>query len=353
MLKKEVFLAKIRGKETVLESVLNKNQIEQSMFDRWISQVHENIPLFQQLWKVRMKYIGIDDFHYYDLYAPVVPECFPTVTIEQATDIIYNACTPLGEEYQEVLKQAFQYVIYDEFLPSSYAVNIYNIHPIALVNFKGSLSDLLVLAHELGHVVHMKYTNQHNSFINSEVTDLSSEIAALTNELLVLEYLIETNKNVEQKRHLYNMLIHKFHNHIFRQTLLTEFEKKIYEHVENGMSLTGKFLSTQYSKLQAKYYGKSFVDSFSGNEWMSIPHLFSTFYMLIYPFAFYGALKIVEKVKSNQAISDHYAEFLSNRNSNLLKELFQEIQLDQEHHYKMLYELIATILNQYISVMGS
>ncbi|HDR7799696.1 TPA: hypothetical protein QCY03_003497 [Bacillus tropicus] len=347
--KKEVYLAKLNGKETVFESVLDKNQLKQKMFTLWIKKVHEHIPELQQLWKIRTTHMNIDTFHYYDMYATVVPEHFQKVTFNQAKEIIFNASIILGKEYQEALKTAFDYVIHDTFFEITYATNIFNRHPVGLIQFNGTLSDVLILAHEVGHLVHMIFINQHNTFINSEVLVLPSEIAALTSEVIVLQHLIEISSNLEEKQYLLHMLLHKFHGYIFRQTLLMEFEKKIYAYVEDGMQLSGEFLNNTYNQLQSKYYGETFGDLLSGNEWISISHLFSTFYLMAYPLAFVGAINLIEKIRTKQISEKEYMTFLGTSSYVGGEELFKKIGILKNipEDFQFVFNLYKNFLYEY------
>lgn len=49
--------------------------------------------------------LGLDELHYYDMYAPLVPKVDLAYSVEEAENEILEALQPLGGEYQVVLKK--------------------------------------------------------------------------------------------------------------------------------------------------------------------------------------------------------------------------------------------------------
>ena len=51
--------------------------------------------------------MGLQDLHYYDLYAPLVESVDLKYSPEEAEKHVIAAVAPLGQEYQATIKRAF------------------------------------------------------------------------------------------------------------------------------------------------------------------------------------------------------------------------------------------------------
>ena len=104
-----------------------------------------------------------------------------------------------------------------------------------------------------------------------------------------------------------------FKSTIYRQTMFAEFEKEIYEDIENDIPLTADYLNDKYYDLNKKYFGEDvFVDEEVKYEWTRIPHFYYNFYVYKYATGLSAACHIVDNILSNKknAIED-YKKFLS------------------------------------------
>ena len=96
-----------------------------------------------------------------------------------------------------------------------------------------------------------------------------------------------------------NLLEH-FRTTVFRQTMFAEFEHKAHLMAEAGESLTKENLCAMYYDLNKLYYGKAAkVDKEVANEWMRIPHFYSSFYVYKYATGFCAAVALHAAVLPN------------------------------------------------------
>ena len=51
--------------------------------------------------------LGVEELHYYDLYAPLVASVNLQYTPEEAEKLVLAAVAPLGSEYTSVVQRAF------------------------------------------------------------------------------------------------------------------------------------------------------------------------------------------------------------------------------------------------------
>src|SRR5690606_15555076 len=96
-LKKDVFYSKVRNYDNTLQSALDDVHIPEDVYHNLISSVRENLPTFHRYLSLRKKMMGLDQLHYYDLYAPLVKEVDLRYSVEDAQKIILDSLQPLGK----------------------------------------------------------------------------------------------------------------------------------------------------------------------------------------------------------------------------------------------------------------
>ena len=69
---KVAFLSKARKYPSALEWSLDAANIPTSVYTRLVDGVNRNLPVFHRYLKLRKRMMGVDQLHYYDLYAPLV-----------------------------------------------------------------------------------------------------------------------------------------------------------------------------------------------------------------------------------------------------------------------------------------
>ena len=104
---KALFFAKARNYPNALESSLDSSNIPVSVYSRLVDGVNRNLPAFHRYLKLRKRMMGVDQLHYYDLYAPLVGSVDLTYTPEEAQKHVLAAVAKLGPDYVSVMQRAF------------------------------------------------------------------------------------------------------------------------------------------------------------------------------------------------------------------------------------------------------
>ncbi len=324
-----VFNAKCRKYNTCLDAALFPHEIDTKVYFNLIETVKSRIDVMHRYVKFRKEFLSLKKVHAYDMYLPCIDEISFKFTYDEAVEIIIEAVAVLGKEYQNILKEGLlskRWVDRYENLnkrSGAYSSGCYDSYPYILMNFHGSLSDLLTLAHEAGHSMHSYLSSKHQPYQYSSYTIFVAEVASTFNEELVYRHLLSKVKSDQERKFILNKRIDGIRGTLFRQTLFAEFELKIHQKVEKGEPLTPKILKEIYQELNQEYYGSDFCSSDQiVYECLRIPHFYSNFYVYQYATGISAALALVEKVtQSNDAKS--YLEFLSSGSKdhslNLLK----------------------------------
>ena len=92
----------VEGAEVLLalDVALDGPNIPTSVYTRLVDGVNKNLPSFHRYLKLRKRMMGVEQLHYYDLYAPLVGSVKLEYTPEEAQEHVLAAVAPLGEDYQ-------------------------------------------------------------------------------------------------------------------------------------------------------------------------------------------------------------------------------------------------------------
>ncbi|HVP07549.1 MAG TPA: M3 family oligoendopeptidase, partial [Candidatus Acidoferrum sp.] len=155
--RQDLFYKEARKYNSCLESALDANNIPLTVYRTLIDNVHRQLGSFHRYLRLRRRILGVDQLHYYDLYAPLVADLNLNYTVDEARSHVLAATKPLGREYLNVLRRAFDnrwidYYPTDAKRSGAYSNgSAYDVHPYVLLNYNGKYDDVSTLAHELGH----------------------------------------------------------------------------------------------------------------------------------------------------------------------------------------------------------
>lgn len=321
-IKRDNFLAQSHHFSSAREAALFYNEIPEQVYDQLLQTVDANLPLLHRYVALRKKLLGLDEIHTYDLYVPVVDEVDLSYTMEEAQEIILKALAPLGEEYLNILKQAFssRWIDYAENSgkrSGAYSGGCYDSPPYILMTWKGTLDNLYTLAHELGHSCHSYLTRKNQSSTYGDYPIFLAEIASTCNENLLTSYLLDTIEDLATRRYIIMNYLDGFKGTVFRQTQFADFEQKMHQADQAGISLTADWMTQTYGDLNQHYYGPGLSkDPEIALEWARIPHFYYDYYVYQYATGFSAATAFAKLItEGGQAERDAYLKFLSSGSS--------------------------------------
>ncbi|MCR5669691.1 MAG: oligoendopeptidase F [Butyrivibrio sp.] len=316
--KGRIFSAKARKYDNIFEAAVGANNVSPKVCDSLFESIHDNMDKMHRYVTLRKKLLGVDELHMYDVYVSMIPDFDMEVSYEEAKEMSLKALAPLGEDYLEVVKSAYENRWIDVLenegkRGGAYSSNVYGVHPYMLLNYSDTISDVFTLVHEMGHSMHTYYSCKAQSVFDSQYKIFVAEVASTTNEVLLYHYLKDRAKDKNEKAFIINFFLERFKATMFRQTMFEEFERKTGEMAEQGVPLTAEALYDVYLNLNKDYFGKDMVsDELIGWEWCRIPHFYYNFYVYQYATSFAAAVAIADKIlKEGEPAVKAYKEFLS------------------------------------------
>ncbi len=333
--KADIFFARARKYSSALEAALFHDNIPVSVYENLITAVNERLPLLHRYMDMRRRALGLDELHMWDLHVPLVPEADSKIEYDRATEMVVNAVAPLGQRYQDAVKEGFSSRwtdVYETQNKSSgaYSWGVYGVHPFMLLNHQDTLRDVFTLAHETGHSIHTYNTFATQPYVYANYTLFVAEVASTLNEELLSDYLLNSSDDRAVKLAVVNHSLEQFRTTLYRQTMFAEFEKIAHEKAESGEALTADKLSEIHFELNKKYHGPGVnADDEIAIEWARIPHFYRSFYVYKYSTGMSAAVALSQKILTEgQPAVDRYLQFLSRGSSMYSIDLLRDAGVD-------------------------
>lgn len=305
VVQKHYFNAKSRKYKSCLEAALFPKNISTLVYTNLIDSVRKNIDALHKYVSLRKKILGVDEIHLYDLYVPLVQVETSTFDYNYAEDVTIKSVAVLGKEYQDKLRKGLKEERWvDKYenkgkRSGAYSSGCYDSSPYILMNYNGSLNDVFTLAHEAGHSMHSKFSNENQEYHYSDYSIFVAEVASTHNEDQLRDYLLKNTSSKQDKIYLVNEAIEDIRTTFFRQVMFAEFELKIHEFVENKVPLTPKLLKEAYHELNQFYFGKDIIiDKEIDIEFARIPHFYYNFYVYQYATGISAAIFLADRVRN-------------------------------------------------------
>lgn len=310
----DTFFANARSFDGALSASLFSSNVPTDVYDSLICAVHDALPAMDRYIDLRRRTLGLDKVEMYDLYCPIVGGVRDSYTFEEALELVFAACAPLGDEYVALLHRAADEKWIDVYenagkTTGAFSCGVYGVHPYVLLNYTGTLDDVFTLAHELGHAMHSHYSSTEQDFANHNYTIFAAEVASTVNEVLLTKYLLRTESDPQRRAYVLNHFTEGFRTTVFRQTLFAEFEKNAHDAHADGTPLTAESLNAMYRELNLKYYSSANVGELHSIEWARIPHFYRAYYVYQYATGFCSAVAIAQGILDT-GCADGYLAFL-------------------------------------------
>ena len=311
------FFADARHYPSAFEAALDRTNVPTSVYLNLIDTVHKHLDKMHRYVRLRKKVLGVDELHFYDVYAPLLSKLDKRIPFEQAKQTVYEALYPMGEDYRSILKKGFESRWIDVYENEGKRSGAYSaggaVHPFVLLNYSGTLKSQFTLAHEMGHAIHSYLSEKHQNPIDSDYVIFVAEVASTCNEALLMEHLLSKTTDRQERAYLINHFLEQFKGTLYRQTMFAEFELFIGRMIAEGKSVTAQDLCAEYRRLNELYFGDAMVvDDEIAMEWARIPHFYYNYYVFQYATGYSAAIALSRRILSEgePAVKD-YLEFLS------------------------------------------
>jgi oligoendopeptidase F len=341
LVKSHLFPARVRGYDSCLAAAVDRNNVPVAVYHNLIEQVRGRLPLLHRYLKLRAKALGLTRLEYPDMYCPLVEAPPRSYEPAEARELLTDSLAPLGSEYVEDLRAAYDGRWID-WHPApgkrsgAYATGwAYDVHPYVLLNYTNNYEGVSTLAHEMGHAMHSSYSNRTQPFATADYSIFVAEVASTLNESLLATHMIDRAESDQERLYLLASHLDGLRGTLFRQTMFAEFELAIHERAERGEVLTGESLNAIYLDLLRAYHGHEqgvmqISDEYAV-EWAAVPHFYYDFYVYQYSTGVVAATALATaQLEGSPEESRRYVEFLGAGGSDYPLALLRRAGVDLE-----------------------
>ena len=266
------------------------NQISRESVDSMVGAVMSSTGIVSRYYKLKAKLLGIPKLTDYDRYAPLPSRTNTEISFAEARKIIIEASERFSPEYAEIADLFFRrrwiHAAPSEGKRSGAfcAFITSDTHPYVLVNYTGSLREVLTLAHELGHGIHA-YLMRKRGYINYNVPLTIAETASVFGEMTVFNYLQSKVTDPRERLRLYCAKLEEMFATVFRQVVMHRFEQSIHSARKKGELSTTQLCDYWMTHQNEMFNGSVHLTPGYRYWWGYISHfIHSPFYVYAYAF---------------------------------------------------------------------
>ena len=194
----------LRGYASPLDRTLHHSDMKRETLEAMLSAMDEYSPVFWKYLKTKAKVLGHENgLPWYDLFAPMGASS-TTFTTEDAKEYLLKQFSTFDDQLTAMVARAFDEAWID-FYPrdgkrgGAFCSNVRSIgESRILTNYDGMFTDVVTLAHELGHAFHNQCVRDHRP-LNQGYSMPVAETASTFNECVVMNAAIKSAADKEEK----------------------------------------------------------------------------------------------------------------------------------------------------------
>ena len=282
----------LRGYESPLARTLEHSDMKKETLDAMLGAMDEYLPKFWQYLKAKAKALGhANGLPWYDLFAPM-GKSSTKYTAEEAKKLLVDLFSTFDSELAQMVATAFDDAWIDFYPRDGKAGGAFCAgaqclgESRILTNFDGTFSDLVTLAHELGHAFHNQCIRNHR-VLNNDYSMPVAETASTFNECVVMAAAIQNAASKEEQLALIESQLQDATQIICDIYSRFRFEAKVFENREEEF-MNAEALCGYMTEAQKQSYGDGLDENcMHPDMWVCKGHYYGpTFYN--FPYAFGG-----------------------------------------------------------------
>ncbi len=317
-IRQNVFTMQARKFDSTLEMALFENNIPVDVFHNLIDTFREHVGTWHRYFTVKRLALGFEEFHPYDVWAPITPEAVE-IPYEQAVDWICEGMRPMGDEYVEIQRAGCLDNRWVDVYPNvgkrqgAFSFGSPGTHPFIVMSYNDNVLSFSTLSHELGHSMHSYFSWKSQPIMYGQYSIFAAEVASNFNQAMVRAHMLETAEDKALKIALIEEAMANFYRYFFIMPTLARFEYEAHSRVERGEGLTASALTELIAELFEEPYGSAMVMDRErvGISWAQFLHMYQHYYVYQYATGISGAHALVDRILSGEeGAAEAYLGFL-------------------------------------------
>ncbi len=261
-----------------------RNKASDAVVEALIETVTSSYDSVARHYRIKRALLGYDELFDYDRYAPLnLKESDEFYTWSQAQMMVTDAYNAFSPRMGNIAGRFFS----DNWIHApvsdgkrggafaSYGTRA--THPFVFVNYLGKVKDVMTLAHELGHGIHMYLANEVQNEFYRHTPLTTAEMASTFGEMVVFQNLMRQEPDKEIRLGMLAQKLEGIFATVFRQISMNRFENAMH----TARRSEGELTTEQFSELWINSQRAMFGDSVTLRDeyklwWSYVPHFLHT-----------------------------------------------------------------------------
>ncbi|MDB5860737.1 MAG: oligoendopeptidase [Ramlibacter sp.] len=302
---KNVVLARTRGYQSAEHFLLQQHKVPFELYTNVLDTIQAELaPHMRRYARLRQRVLGLDRLLYCDIKAPLDPDYAPALGFDEASTLILGALEPMGAEYVDLMRTAFQRRWVDRVdnvgkASGAFCASPYGVHPFILMTWTNSMRDAFVLAHELGHAGHFALAGRSQKYVNTRPAMPFVEAPSIMNEVLLSRHILARGGDQRMRRWVLMQVLGTYHHNFVTHLLEAELQRQAYRLAEGGKPVTAALLNERKRAILTGFWGDAVdIDEGAAMTWMRQPHYYFGLYPYTYSVGLVAATALAEKANS-------------------------------------------------------
>lgn len=307
----------LRGIGDPMRLVLLEHDMEREVVSALMDTTEAHYGLAQRYYRLKAEVLGLKDFALFDTQAPL-DAGGRELSFVTARDLVCANLEAFSPRFGRQARAFFDERRIDPYPaagkpPGAFAFGMGPATPpYIFLNYQGGLTDVVAMAHELGHGIHYTMAAERQSHLNAYTSPPMLETVSIFSESLMFDRLVAQEEDPRVRAQLLATQIEGAISSIMRQVMYTRWELAAYADREAGPLSPTRFGDLWMAENRRLYGDAVIVPELERWGWLLNP-FFITQRFVNYSYAFgqllvYGLLE--RHRAEGQAFVAKYQEFL-------------------------------------------
>ena len=283
----------LRGFGSPLEQTLHNARMTRATLDAMLEAIEDYLPRFRTYLRRKGQLLGHENgLPWYDLFAPMGASS-RRYSVEEAKEVLLGLFGKFDESPQTMARRAFDERWIDFFprpgkVGGAFCAEVPSLgQSRVLTNFDGSFSDIVTIAHELGHAYHNQQIFSHRP-LNQGYSMPVAETASTFNENLLMHAAMDAEQDPQVKLQLLESRLQDVNQIIVDILSRYCFETSVFEDRQTEF-MNAEALCQRMRAAQERSYGDGLDPELRHPYmWLCKGHYYSTLSFYNFPYAFGG-----------------------------------------------------------------
>jgi oligoendopeptidase F len=269
---------RLRGRPDWLHSRNVANEAEPEQVQALVEAVTGRYDIVARYYRVKARVLGVEELRDWDRYAPLDTGPQRRISWGDARELVLDAYADFSPRMADLASTFFDERWIDAAVTpgkrgGAFASSVTpDVHPYVFLNFTGNRRDAMTLAHELGHGIHMRLSQQQTLF-NTSTPLTTAETASIFGETVTLARLLQSTDDPHERFALVARRLEDAFAAIFRQIAMNRFEDAVHTQRRTSGELSTDDLGEHWIRTQEAMFAGSVTLSEGYRSWWSyVPH---------------------------------------------------------------------------------